>query len=78
MTSVKLATHRVPEDRASPALHGGIRCGVRGVLRVMIWCVITSISPLDVVVLRPGPASLDSGDLAYSGLHDLVRGLHGD
>jgi hypothetical protein len=52
---------------------------VRGVLRVRIWCAITSISPLVAAVLWLGATSLDSfGDPTYSGLHDPVRGLLGD
>jgi hypothetical protein len=39
----------------------------------------TSILSLAAVVLRLGVASLDSFRVpAYSGLHDPVRGLHGD
>jgi hypothetical protein len=52
---------------------GGIRCGVRGNLRVRIWCEFTSILPLATAVLWLGAASLDSfGDLAYSCLCDPV------
>jgi hypothetical protein len=50
---------------------------VHDVLRVVIWCAITLISPLPAVVLRLGAASLDSvGDSASGGLCDTVRGLH--
>jgi hypothetical protein len=57
----------------------GIHRGVRGVLRVMLWCAITSISSLVVVLLQLGAASPDSfGDPTYSCLCDPVRGLHGD
>jgi hypothetical protein len=38
---------------------GGIHHGMRVVLRARIWCAITWISPLAVVVLRLGDASLD-------------------
>jgi hypothetical protein len=44
---------------------GGIPCGVHGILRAGIWCAITLISPLNVVVLWLGTAALDPlGDLA--------------
>jgi hypothetical protein len=58
---------------------GGIRRGVRGILCVGIWCVITSISLLLAAVLRLGAISPDPfGDPTYGGLRDPVRGLHGD
>jgi hypothetical protein len=45
----------------------------------MIWCASTLIPPLAIVVLWHGAAASDSfGDPAYYGLHNLVRGLHGD
>jgi hypothetical protein len=43
-----------------PSSSGGIRHGVRCVLRVRICCAITLISPLPTVVLRLGAASHDS------------------
>jgi hypothetical protein len=49
------------------------------ILRVRIWCVVTSISPLATTVLWLGAASLDSfEDPAYSSHRGPVRGLHGD
>jgi hypothetical protein len=52
---------------------------VHRVLRVRIWCAFTSIHTLAAIVLQLGVASFDSfEDLAYNGLHDPVRGLHGD
>jgi hypothetical protein len=58
---------------------GRICRGVHRVLRVRIWCAFTSIHTLAAIVLQLGVASFDSfGDLAYNGLHDPVRGLHGD
>jgi hypothetical protein len=66
--------HDLPRARGSciPCSSGGIRCGVRDVLRAGIWCAITSIA-LVVVVLWLGTAALDPiGDLAYGSLCDLV------
>jgi hypothetical protein len=58
---------------------GGIRCGVRGILRARIQCAITPISSLSALVLWPRAESLDPlRDLAYGGLHDPVRSLYGD
>jgi hypothetical protein len=57
MTTVELATCRVPEDSASPASvcvwvgGGGLRRGVHGVLQVGIWYGITSISPFPAAIL---------------------------
>jgi hypothetical protein len=40
---------------------------------------VASIPPLATVALSPGVAPSDQfGDPTYCGLHDLVRGLHGD
>jgi hypothetical protein len=62
-----------------PLPQWGIRCGVLSILRVRIWCALTSIPLLATVVLWPGAASLDSfGGPAYCGLRNLVRGLHRD
>jgi hypothetical protein len=45
----------------------------------MIWCTSISIPSFAAVVLWLGVASSDSFvDPAYCGLHNLVRGLHGD
>jgi hypothetical protein len=78
MTTVELATCRVPEDPASPAL-AGRHHGVRGVLRVRIWCAFASISLLAAIVLWLGAAPLYSfRDPTYSGLRDPMRGLYGD
>jgi hypothetical protein len=79
MIVVELATCRVPENPASPAPAGGIRRVMRNILREGIWSAVTSISLLAAAVLWLRAASLDSfEDHAYSGLHDPVRGLHGD
>jgi hypothetical protein len=52
---------------------------VHDVLRVGIWCAITSISSLPAAVLWLGATSLDSiGERAYGGIHDPVQGLHLD
>jgi hypothetical protein len=65
MIVAELVTCRVPKDPAYPILGGGIPCGVHGILRAGIWCAITLISPLNVVVLWLGTAALDPlGDLA--------------
>jgi hypothetical protein len=49
-----------------------------GILRDWIWYAITSISLLSTAVLWPRATSLDSfRDLAYSGFHDPMQGLHG-
>jgi hypothetical protein len=62
-----------------PCSAGGIRHGVRGVLRARIQCAITLISLLSVAVLWLGAASLDPlGDLAYGGFCDPVRDLYVD
>jgi hypothetical protein len=48
-------------------------------LQAWVWCAITPISLLSVVVLWFETAPLDPlKDLAHSGLCDHVRGLHGD
>jgi hypothetical protein len=52
MTVIELATYHVLEDPASPILTGGIRCGVRNILRVRFWWDIASVSSLATVVLR--------------------------
>jgi hypothetical protein len=46
----------------------GICHGVRGILRVMIWCAVILISPLVAAVLWLGAASLDS-------FRDLTQGF---
>jgi hypothetical protein len=52
MTAVELAACRVPEDPMSPILAGGgVRHGMRGVLRAGIWCSSTPISSLFAAVL---------------------------
>jgi hypothetical protein len=59
-----------------PCPGGGICRGVLGVLQVMIWFTSALIPLLTATVLWLGAASSDSfGDLAYCGLHNLVRGL---
>jgi hypothetical protein len=56
-----------------PRSSGGIRRGVRSILRARIGCAIPLISLLLAAVLRLGPASFDSfGDLAYGDLRDPV------
>jgi hypothetical protein len=62
-----------------PCPNGGIRCGMLDILRVRIWCALASIPCFAAAVLWPGAASVDSfGGPAHCGLHNLVRGLHGD
>jgi hypothetical protein len=62
-----------------PLLRWVICCGVHGILCARIHCAITLISPLPVVVLCLGAASLDSlRNPAYGGLRGTVRGVHGD
>jgi hypothetical protein len=52
-----------------PHSGGGIRHGMRGVLRAGVWYAITPISLLFIVVLWLGTASLDHhGVLAHGGL----------
>jgi hypothetical protein len=62
-----------------PCYGGGIRCGMLGVLRARIRHALALIPPLAAAVLWLIDVSLDSfGGLAYCGLCDPVRGLHGD
>jgi hypothetical protein len=75
ITATELATCRVPKDPTSPisTWGGGVRHGVRDVLRGRIRCAIPAISSLLDAVLQLGNASLDSfGDLAYGSLRDPV------
>jgi hypothetical protein len=80
MMAVKLATCLMPKDPLSPIpVGGGIRGGLRDILRVRVWCAITLIPPLFVVVLWPGTASPDPlGDPPYHVLCIFMRGLHED
>jgi hypothetical protein len=71
----------LPRARGShvPCFEGGIGRGIHNVLRAGIWCAITSISLLFVVVLWLGTSSLDPlEDLTYGSLIDPVRGLYDD
>jgi hypothetical protein len=62
-----------------PRPRGWICRGMLGILRARILCTSEPIPPLAAAVLWLGVASSDSfEDPAYHGLHNLVRGLHGD
>jgi hypothetical protein len=62
-----------------PWFDEGIRRGMHDILRAGIWCAITPISLLFVVVLWLGTSSLDPlKDLTYGSLIDPVRGLYDD
>jgi hypothetical protein len=69
MMAVEPAHPRIPHPHSG----GVIRHGMCGTLRVRVWCAITPISPLSVVVLRLGTASLDPlKDLAHGSLCNPV------
>jgi hypothetical protein len=71
----------LPRARGSyiPCSGGGIRHSLRDILRLGVWCAITPISSLSVVVLWPGITSPDPlRYLAHGDLCDPVRGLYGD
>jgi hypothetical protein len=60
MTTVELVTCHVPADPTSPVpVGGGVRGGLRDVLRARVWCAITSIPLLFAVVLWPRTAPPD-------------------
>jgi hypothetical protein len=56
-----------------------IRCAMRGVLRAGIWCAITPISPLFIVVLRLGLHHLTASGIlrmaAFVTLYEAYMGI---
>jgi hypothetical protein len=53
--------------------------GICGVLRAGIQCVVALIPPLIVAAISPRVVQPDAlGNPTHCGLHDSVRGLHGD
>jgi hypothetical protein len=73
MMTAELATFHVPEDPASPVLTRGYIMASMVFYEWGVWCAITLISLLFVIVLWLGTASLDPlEDLAHGSLCNLV------
>jgi hypothetical protein len=61
-------------SRASGGIHGGLH----GVLGARVWCAITLIPPLHVVLWLGTASPIPLVGPAYDGLCNLMRGLHVD